>query len=96
MDSRGGIHQRWIADLNRSNDESDPRYRESWAWEQCGGCRFWMPLAGPLGSDWGACANASSPFDRRVMFEHDGCEFFEEDPEGWRSPDRAPVPGGGE
>jgi hypothetical protein len=35
---------------------------------------------------WGVCSNAESPFDRTAMFEHDGCDFFEEDPEGWRTP----------
>jgi hypothetical protein len=96
MDGRGAIHQRWIAELNRSNDENDPEYRDTWPWEQCGGCLFWMPLAGPLGTDWGVCANALSPFDRRAMFEHDGCDSFSEDPEGWRAPGRAPIPTGGQ
>ena len=90
--NRDRIHRRWVAGVNRSGDENDARYDESWAWEQCGACRFWMPLAGTLGLDWGACANGASPFDRRVMFEHDGCEHFEGDPDGWRTPQRAPIP----
>jgi hypothetical protein len=92
MNVRAAIHRRWIADLNRHNDEKDPQYQESWAWDQCGVCRFWLPLAGNLGTDWGACSNAKSPFDRRVMFEHDGCDFFDEDPDGWRTPQRGPLP----
>ena len=94
MDRWGGIHERWIAGLNRG--EGDPKYEDTWPWEQCGECLFWMPLAGPLGSDWGVCSNSHSPFDRRAMFEHDGCDFFCEDPEGWRTPERSPIPGQGE
>jgi hypothetical protein len=30
------------------------------------------------------------------MFEHDGCDFFDEDPTGWRTPERAPIPADGE
>ena len=81
-------HRRWVSALNRTNDEAAPGYRESWSWEQCGGCIHWLPLAGTLGTDWGACSNPASPFDRRAMFEHDGCEQFEEDPQGWRTPER--------
>jgi Protein of unknown function (DUF3027) len=90
------IHRRWFAAVNRTNDENDPQYDESWAWEQCGACRFWMPLAGTLGLDWGACSNGASRFDGWVRFEHDGCEHFEKDPEGWRTPQRAPIPTEGE
>lgn len=84
MDKLHTIHQRWSSRLNRASD--DPAYSDSWVWEQCGECRFWMPLAGPLGQDWGVCANPASQFDQRAMFEHDGCEVFSEDPKGWRTP----------
>jgi hypothetical protein len=70
------IHTRWIQKRNRRTD--DPEYRESWYDEQCGGCRFWIPLAGLMGSDYGACANPVSPFDGTVRFEHDGCDAFED------------------
>jgi len=79
-------HSRWIKTRNRVSDESDPAFEEKWVWEQCGICKFWVPLTGSLGADWGACSNSASPFDRRVMFEHDGCDFFEEAREGWRTP----------
>lgn len=45
--------------------------------EQCIDCSFYVPLRGPLGSDWGACANERSEFDGRIMFEHLGCDAFE-------------------
>ncbi|MBB5802053.1 hypothetical protein F4560_001821 [Saccharothrix ecbatanensis] len=71
MDS---IHERWLGDRNRGRGGHE--YEESWAGEQCGGCRFWVPLAGRVGHDYGVCANALSPFDGRVRFEHDGCDVF--------------------
>jgi len=44
---------------------------------QCGQCRYYIPLYGKFKSDYGACSNSKSPFDQKVMFEHDGCEYFE-------------------
>ncbi|MFI7467828.1 DUF3027 domain-containing protein [Nonomuraea sp. NPDC049646] len=73
---RSAIHERWLAGCHRRTE--DPDYREEWYSEQCGACRFWFPLAGALGNDYGACANAASPFDGRVRFEHDGCDAFQE------------------
>ncbi len=67
-------HRRWVAEQNRSADS--PGYKEAWVWEQCGGCVFWVPLASNWGGDWGVCSNESSAFDRRAMFEHDGCIDF--------------------
>jgi hypothetical protein len=80
---RDEVHRRWVARQNR--DTADPSYHDEWYDEQCGGCWFWIPLAGELGSDYGACANASSPFDSTVRFEHDGCDVFE-DAGGWITP----------
>jgi hypothetical protein len=79
-------HARWVTARNRAPDTSNPDFKEAWVWEQCGICKFWLPLAGPLGADWGVCSNPDSSFDRTAMFEHDGCDFFEEDPKGWRTP----------
>ncbi|MFE2885953.1 DUF3027 domain-containing protein [Streptomyces sp. NPDC059272] len=80
------IHARWIGKRNRRTD--DPGYQEAWYDEQCGACRFWFPLSGNMGSDYGACANGASPFDGAVRFEHDGCDAFE-DSGGWAVPDDA-------
>lgn len=60
--------------LNRSTAAAD--YREEWYFEQCGGCRFWIPLYGRIGNDWGVCSSGDSVFDGRVRFEHDGCDGF--------------------
>ncbi|WJK41074.1 DUF3027 domain-containing protein [Solwaraspora sp. WMMA2056] len=69
-------HKCWVALRNRDTARAD--YHEEWYDEQCGSCKFWLPLAGELGADYGACANARSPFDGRVQFEHDGCDEFED------------------
>jgi hypothetical protein len=77
-DQPGGAddpHERRRHRLNRRMDSPD--YRDEWYGEQCLHCRFYVPLDGPLGEDYGACTNAVSPFDGRVMFEHDGCEAFD-------------------
>jgi Protein of unknown function (DUF3027) len=68
-------HERWRARRNRTQDASE--YKNDWYQEQCGACRFFVPLTGILGSDYGACTNEASPCDKIAMFEHDGCEQFE-------------------
>ncbi|MFF3842510.1 DUF3027 domain-containing protein [Streptomyces sp. NPDC001930] len=73
-DAGDDVHRRWLQLLNRST--GNPGYRDEWFDEQCGGCRFWIPLSGDLGLDWGACTHADSRFDGRVRFEHDGCEHY--------------------
>lgn len=66
--------QRWKRLRNRV--QGDTAYRNDWYAQQCGGCQYWVPLAGTWGADFGACSNEESPFDSTVRFEHDGCEFF--------------------
>lgn len=41
-------------------------------------CKFFVPLQGELGSDWGVCINRHSPRKGLLTFEHQGCCFFEE------------------
>jgi hypothetical protein len=76
-------HRRWRQ--RRHRRQEDPGYQEEWWGQQCGHCRFWIPLSGVLGSDYGACTNPASPFDGCIMFEHDGCEFFQPS-EQWNVP----------
>lgn len=73
------IHERWMEKRNRRNESAE--YQDEWWREQCLRCAHWIPLTGPLGEDYGACANPLSPFDKTVMFEHDGCDAFEARPE---------------
>ncbi|OGO55822.1 MAG: hypothetical protein A2V85_07470 [Chloroflexi bacterium RBG_16_72_14] len=65
--ARSAIHKRWI--------EKTPR--SEWHEDQCLFCRFYLPIEGPMGSDWGACANPVAPRDAQVTFEHDHCDAFE-------------------
>jgi hypothetical protein len=41
------------------------------------GCRYYHPLRGALGSDWGVCANEASHRRSLLTFEHQGCPQFE-------------------
>lgn len=69
-------HDRWMARRNRRQE--DPEYRDEWYGAQCLHCRFWIPVVGVLGSDYGVCSNSVSAFDGHVRFEHDGCIDFED------------------
>ncbi len=40
------------------------------------GCKFFMPLEGKLGSDWGICSNVESHRCGLLTFEHQGCNEF--------------------
>ena len=71
------IHARLADKVGLNRDTGSPDYREEWYWEQCGGCRHWCALLGPLGADWGVCTNPESQFDSLLRFEHDGCEHFQ-------------------
>ena len=78
---RADLESRWGARQNRST--GDPNYQDKWYSEQCGGCLHWLALAGSLGDDWGVCSSPSSPLDGTARFEHDGCQFYEDDPRGF-------------
>jgi hypothetical protein len=45
------------------------------------GCQHFLKLPDPLGYDWGVCINPRSPRSGLLTFEHQGCEFFEAEPE---------------
>ena len=68
-------HVRWMERRNRKI-ESD-NYLDQWRDEQCGSCRFWLPLTGAFGDDYGGCSNLKSDVDGLIRFEHDGCEYYE-------------------
>lgn len=40
------------------------------------GCKFFHPLEGDAGMDWGVCTNQKSPRSGLLTFEHMGCKFF--------------------
>jgi hypothetical protein len=74
-------HQRWLLKVNRDINASD--YRPEWGTQQCGGCRYFVPLVGYLTDDWGGCTNSASLFDKQIMYEHDGCDAFDPASNGW-------------
>lgn len=45
------------------------------------GCKFFAPLEGELGYNWGVCCNRISPRASLLTFEHMGCSYFEWDGE---------------
>ncbi len=63
---RDATARRWSADFDDG----------AWRDEQCGRCRYWIPLAGDWGSEWGVCSCADSPHDRRATFEYDTCAAY--------------------
>lgn len=64
-----------MAFRNRAVEAGDDPDR--WGVEQCGQCRYWLPLDGSWGFDWGVCSNPASDFDAQARFEHDGCEHHD-------------------
>ena len=41
------------------------------------GCKYFIPLKGVLGNDWGVCSNKVSPRSGLLTFEHQGCKQAE-------------------
>jgi hypothetical protein len=52
---------------------------EDWGPDCSCGCKYFLPLEGQLGMDWGVCANPASPRASLLTFEHQGCKAFEAD-----------------
>lgn len=67
-----GTHERYVRRLYLV-DGKPPEFKS----EQCCSCKFYVPLSGTLGADWGVCSNPRSPRDCLLTFEHDGCQFHE-------------------
>ena len=65
-------HARWVQLQSRVIGSDD--YLDEWYDQQCGICRWWLPIAGVFGEDYGVCSNPASAFDARARFEHDGCD----------------------
>ena len=43
------------------------------------GCKWFIPLEGMVGSDWGVCSCAQSPRAGLLTFEHMGCKFYKQE-----------------
>lgn len=40
------------------------------------GCKYFAPIEGQLGADWGICCNRKSHRAGLLTFEHQGCKEF--------------------
>jgi hypothetical protein len=69
-------HRRWADKYEPNRNPMSPDYKEEWNQQPCFQCQFYVKLTGLLGTSWGICSNESSYLDGKVMYEHDGCEFF--------------------
>src|SRR5437870_4997761 len=69
-------HKRWINQIVWGNDLEQGLTSNGVEMRQCFLCQFYVQLTGALGPDWGACTNPVSPFDGKIMFEHNGCDQF--------------------
>lgn len=89
-DAEGALHWRLFAEVV----ELDPRDWDGYGlldrWTEayegnsgdCScGCRFYLPLAGELGYDWGVCTSPLSHRAGKLTFEHQGCPHFEPEAE---------------
>jgi hypothetical protein len=74
MDHVRKTNKRWDQKFPLNRSQLSPDYQEEWLNEQCFTCQYYVKLTGEFGSDWGVCSNPASPFDGKLMFEHDGCE----------------------
>lgn len=81
MDSRRAseTHARWIESLRSAHGRTTPPKidgDEDSSLYQCLNCRYYVPLSGLLGRDWGVCSNSRSTHDRETVFEHFGCVSY--------------------
>lgn len=53
------------------------RYNLDFAPDCSCGCKFFLPIEGQLGMDWGVCVNEKSHRCGLLTFEHQGCQFCE-------------------
>lgn len=54
---------------------------DDWGPDCSCGCKFFLPVEGDAGADWGVCCNQESPRRGLLTFEHMGCKHFVDDPE---------------
>lgn len=68
----------WPATFGDDDPDTGPTHDpdEQGGCLQCGGCCYYVTLDASLGADWGACTNARSEYDGRVVFEHWTCAAF--------------------
>lgn len=72
------FQDRWPATFGDRNEDGSYTHQEEGGnyTLQCGGCRFYIGIEGPLGGDWGVCGHPRSEYDGRAVFEHWTCAHF--------------------
>jgi hypothetical protein len=77
------LHRHLLEIVQRLPSDFEPygcRSRDDdWGPDCSCGCKYFLPLEGSLGMDWGVCANPASPRASLLTFEHQGCQSFEAD-----------------
>ena len=68
IEGRDQAAKRWIEGDRGPNTDI-----ARWAPKNCGTCGFYLPISGSLRQAFGACANAISPEDARVVSVNHGC-----------------------
>jgi hypothetical protein len=68
IEGRDQAAKRWIEGDRGPNTDI-----ARWAPKNCGTCGFYLPISGSLRQSFGACANAISPEDARVVSVNHGC-----------------------
>ena len=78
---RGATHEHlWTLVQKLPTDFSPYGQRDrdaDWGPDCSCGCKYFHPLAGERGFDWGVCTNSKSPRAGMLTFEHMGCKEFE-------------------
>jgi hypothetical protein len=52
---------------------------DDWGPDCSCGCKFFLPVDGDAGADWGVCCNQESPRRGLLTFEHMGCKHYVDD-----------------
>lgn len=76
-EERHACHKRWCETGRATPPEGTKERQMADDAKQCGFCAFYIPITSDLGMDWGACGNAKSPHDGKVVFEHFTCLQYE-------------------
>lgn len=67
----------WAVVIRRPTDFEPYGFRLREGADCSCGCKWFLPLEGQLGHDWGVCSNPLSPRCGLLTFEHQGCPQFE-------------------
>lgn len=78
----GDVHHKRLWQVCREQEDYlAKKESEPWKPDCSAGCRYFMPLEGKHGMDWGVCTEPRSPRAGLLTFEHMGCQYFEQAPD---------------